>query len=183
MGHRAGSEVYVVLCAPRKGLQEKDKVWLLREQKRKKKLRKLLKRLQNNDTCSMPGLTCFTHDNHHWQTAPLWTRERAGGGRQGGVGRLCMSEGGGAGTEGISKRAGAGREGVGRLCMSERGGGTGGGAAVHERAGGGAGREGGAVVHGLCMSERGQAGRGGPVYGHLPSPGFRGPNCWTLEVS
>nr|XP_012419510.1 PREDICTED: extracellular sulfatase Sulf-2 isoform X3 [Odobenus rosmarus divergens] len=62
----------------RKGLQEKDKVWLLREQKRKKKLRKLLKRLQNNDTCSMPGLTCFTHDNQHWQTAPLWTRERAG---------------------------------------------------------------------------------------------------------
>lgn len=48
-------------------------MWLLREQKRKKKLRKLLKRLQNNDTCSMPGLTCFTHDNHHWQTAPLWT--------------------------------------------------------------------------------------------------------------
>lgn len=66
------------LCPPRKGLQEKDKVWLLREQKRKKKLRKLLKRLQNNDTCSMPGLTCFTHDNHHWQTAPLWTREQAG---------------------------------------------------------------------------------------------------------
>lgn len=50
-------------------------MWLLREQKRKKKLRKLLKRLQNNDTCSMPGLTCFTHDNQHWQTAPLWTRE------------------------------------------------------------------------------------------------------------
>lgn len=66
------------LCAPRKGLQEKDKVWLLREQKRKKKLRKLLRRLQNNDTCSMPGLTCFTHDNQHWQTAPLWTREPAG---------------------------------------------------------------------------------------------------------
>ncbi|XP_037598906.1 extracellular sulfatase Sulf-2 [Cebus imitator] len=57
----------------RKGLQEKDKVWLLREQKRKKKLRKLLKRLQNNDTCSMPGLTCFTHNNQHWQTAPFWT--------------------------------------------------------------------------------------------------------------
>lgn len=48
-------------------------MWLLREQKRKKKLRKLLKRLQSNDTCSMPGLTCFTHDNQHWQTAPLWT--------------------------------------------------------------------------------------------------------------
>ncbi|XP_077191672.1 extracellular sulfatase Sulf-2 [Paroedura picta] len=57
----------------RKALQEKDKLWLLREQRRKKKLRKLLKRIKNNDTCSMPGLTCFTHDNQHWQTAPLWT--------------------------------------------------------------------------------------------------------------
>ncbi|NXA03345.1 SULF2 sulfatase, partial [Sapayoa aenigma] len=57
----------------KKALQEKDRLWLLREQRRKKKLRKLLKRIQNNDTCSMPGLTCFTHDNQHWQTAPLWT--------------------------------------------------------------------------------------------------------------
>uniref|UniRef100_A0A8D2KSW3 Extracellular sulfatase n=1 Tax=Varanus komodoensis TaxID=61221 RepID=A0A8D2KSW3_VARKO len=57
----------------RKALQEKDKLWLLREQRKKKKLRKLLKRIKNNDTCSMPGLTCFTHDNQHWQTAPLWT--------------------------------------------------------------------------------------------------------------
>ncbi|XP_038606271.1 extracellular sulfatase Sulf-2 isoform X1 [Tachyglossus aculeatus] len=57
----------------KKAVQEKDRGWLLREQKRKKKLRKLLKRLKNNDTCSMPGLTCFTHDNQHWQTAPLWT--------------------------------------------------------------------------------------------------------------
>ncbi|KAK2493414.1 hypothetical protein MC885_012349 [Smutsia gigantea] len=67
--HHKGSSLHPF----RKGLQEKDKVWLFREQKRKKKLRKLLKRLQNNDTCSMPGLTCFTHDNQHWQTAPLWT--------------------------------------------------------------------------------------------------------------
>ncbi|NXX32488.1 SULF2 sulfatase, partial [Nicator chloris] len=57
----------------KKALQEKDRLWLLREQRRKKKLRKLLKRIRNNDTCSMPGLTCFTHDNQHWQTAPLWT--------------------------------------------------------------------------------------------------------------
>ncbi|KAM3839919.1 extracellular sulfatase Sulf-2 isoform 2-T2 [Vipera latastei] len=57
----------------KKSFQEKDKLWLLREQRRKKKLRKLLKRIKNNDTCSMPGLTCFTHDNQHWQTAPLWT--------------------------------------------------------------------------------------------------------------
>ncbi|XP_053546377.1 extracellular sulfatase Sulf-2 isoform X1 [Bombina bombina] len=57
----------------KKSLKEKDKVWFLREQRRKKKLRKLLKRIKNNDTCSMPGLTCFTHDNQHWQTAPFWT--------------------------------------------------------------------------------------------------------------
>lgn len=57
----------------KKSLKSQDKTWLLREQRRKKKLRKLLKRLKNNDTCSMPGLTCFTHDNQHWQTAPFWT--------------------------------------------------------------------------------------------------------------
>ncbi len=60
------------LCLCRKG-QEKGKAWLLLEQKRRKKIRKLLKRLRNNDTCSMPGLTCFTQDNQHWQTAPFWT--------------------------------------------------------------------------------------------------------------
>ncbi|XP_051516522.1 extracellular sulfatase Sulf-2-like isoform X3 [Myxocyprinus asiaticus] len=57
----------------RKGQEKDKKAWILMEQKRKKKLRKLLKRLRNNDTCSMPGLTCFTHDNQHWQTAPFWT--------------------------------------------------------------------------------------------------------------
>ncbi|XP_077109399.1 extracellular sulfatase Sulf-2 isoform X4 [Ranitomeya variabilis] len=57
----------------KKSLKEHDKISLLRDQRRKKKLRKLLKRLKNNDTCSMPGLTCFTHDNQHWQTAPFWT--------------------------------------------------------------------------------------------------------------
>uniref|UniRef100_A0A8B9R674 Sulfatase 2b n=1 Tax=Astyanax mexicanus TaxID=7994 RepID=A0A8B9R674_ASTMX len=57
----------------RKGQEKDKKAWLLMEQKRRKKIRKLLKRLKNNDTCSMPGLTCFTHDNQHWQTAPFWT--------------------------------------------------------------------------------------------------------------
>lgn len=73
-------------------------MWLLREQKRKKKLRKLLKRLQNNDTCSMPGLTCFTHDNHHWQTAPLWTCEQTG---RRGMGDLRMGRQGQAGDRSL----------------------------------------------------------------------------------
>ncbi|KAM6977709.1 LOW QUALITY PROTEIN: extracellular sulfatase Sulf-2-like [Aplochiton taeniatus] len=57
----------------RKGKAREKKLWLLKDQKRRKKMRKLLKRLKNNDTCSMPGLTCFTHDNQHWHTAPYWT--------------------------------------------------------------------------------------------------------------
>lgn len=99
----------MALCAPRKGLREKDKVWLLREQKRKKKLRKLLRRLQNNDTCSMPGLTCFTHDNRHWQTAPLWTREPAAraGGRTRGCIRGHPAGWGGAHTQPAPSRPGA----------------------------------------------------------------------------
>ncbi|XP_048874458.1 extracellular sulfatase Sulf-2b isoform X1 [Brienomyrus brachyistius] len=66
--HKGGS------VHPFRKMHDKDKKqWLMKEQKRRKKLRKLLKRLRNNDTCSMPGLTCFTHDNQHWQTAPFWT--------------------------------------------------------------------------------------------------------------
>ena len=58
----------------RKGEARDKKAWLLKEQKRRKKMRKMIKRIRNNDTCSMPGLTCFTHDNQHWHTAPYWTR-------------------------------------------------------------------------------------------------------------
>lgn len=70
------SEVCYSVFICRKGMEKDKKTWILMEQKRRKKLRKLLKRLRNNDTCSMPGLTCFTHDNQHWQTAPFWTCEK-----------------------------------------------------------------------------------------------------------
>ncbi|KAK0137129.1 Extracellular sulfatase Sulf-2 [Merluccius polli] len=50
-----------------------QRAWLLKEQKRRRKMRKIMKRIKNNDTCSMPGLTCFTHDNQHWHTPPYWT--------------------------------------------------------------------------------------------------------------
>lgn len=60
-------------CFLRRSGARNKKVWLLKEQKRRKKMRKMIKRIRNNDTCSMPGLTCFTHDNQHWHTAPFWT--------------------------------------------------------------------------------------------------------------
>ncbi|XP_034550812.1 extracellular sulfatase Sulf-2-like [Notolabrus celidotus] len=56
-----------------KGGARDKKAWLMKEQKRRKKMRKMIKRIRNNDTCSMPGLTCFTHDNQHWHTPPYWT--------------------------------------------------------------------------------------------------------------
>ncbi|GCC22618.1 hypothetical protein chiPu_0001006 [Chiloscyllium punctatum] len=58
----------------KKGNQDKNEnAWMFKDERKRKKLRKMLKRLRNNDTCSMPGLTCFTHDNQHWQTPPYWT--------------------------------------------------------------------------------------------------------------
>lgn len=55
------------------GPEKSQNAWIFKDERKKKKMRKLLKRLRNNDTCSMPGLTCFTHDNQHWQSAPFWT--------------------------------------------------------------------------------------------------------------
>ncbi|XP_072096740.1 extracellular sulfatase Sulf-2-like [Mobula birostris] len=58
----------------KKGGQERsENAWMFKDERKRKKLRKMLKRLRNNDTCSMPGLTCFTHDNQHWQSPPFWT--------------------------------------------------------------------------------------------------------------